>query len=51
MSSMRLKVLLDSIYLLPSFGIEVIGLTEQHIMQLRKIVIEKLVRYYYALVS
>jgi len=48
---MRLKVLLDSTYLLPSFGIKVVGLTEQHIMQLRKIAIEKLVRYYYAPVS
>ena len=46
MSSTALKVLLDSTYLLPSFGIEVEGLQNEHIVQLREAVIKDKIRFY-----
>ena len=46
MSSTALKVLLDSTYLLPSFGIEVEGLQNEHIIQLREAVIKGKIRFY-----
>jgi len=46
MSSTALKVLLDSAYLLPSFGIEVEGLQNEHIVQLREAVIKDKIRFY-----
>lgn len=44
--SSTVKVLLDSTYLLPSFGIEVEGLTERHLALLREAVLNKKVRIY-----
>ena len=46
MNSTVLKVLLDSTYLLPSFGIEVEGLTDREIAGLRKAKIEGKVKFY-----
>ena len=46
MNSTALKVLLDSTYLLPSFGIEVEGLQNEHIIQLREAVIKGKIRFY-----
>ena len=43
---MALEVLLDSTYLLPSFGIEVEGLSDEHIEALREAWSRGLVRYY-----
>ena len=43
---MALKVLLDSTYLLPSFGIEVKGLSDEHIRALRGAWSRGLVRFY-----
>jgi len=43
---MVLEVLLDSTYLLPSFGIEVEGFSEEHIRALREAWSRGLVRYY-----
>jgi len=45
-SYMALDVLLDSTYLLPSFGIEVEGLTDAHIRALREAWLRGLVRFY-----
>ncbi|RLE85146.1 MAG: hypothetical protein DRJ41_01775 [Thermoprotei archaeon] len=45
------RVLLDSTYLLPSFGIEVEGLTERHIAQLREAVLSRKVKLYCLLVA
>jgi hypothetical protein len=36
MSSSTIKVLLDSTYILPSFGVEVEGLSDEHVAQLRE---------------
>lgn len=46
MSSTAVKVLLDSTYLLPSFGIEVEGLLDEHIMQLREAAVKGKVKFY-----
>jgi len=43
---MVLNVLLDSTYLLPSFGIEVEGLSDEHIRALREAWLKGLVRFY-----
>jgi hypothetical protein len=36
MSSSTIKVLLGSTYILPSFGVEVEGLSDEHVAQLRE---------------
>lgn len=36
MSSTAVKVLLDSTYILPTFGIEVVGLTDEDLILLRE---------------
>ena len=41
-----LKVLLDSTYLLPTFGIEVEGLLDEHLARLREIAVKGRVRFY-----
>ncbi|MCS7364555.1 MAG: PIN domain-containing protein [archaeon GB-1867-035] len=46
MNSTRLKVLLDSTYILPSFGIEVEGLTDNHIAKLREAKIKGKIEFY-----
>ena len=46
MSYTGLKVLLDSTYILPSFGIEVDGLSDEHLAQLRQARINGKVRFY-----
>jgi len=46
MSSSTIRVLLDSTYLLPSFGVEVEGLSDEHIAQLREAAIKGKVRFH-----
>jgi len=46
MSYTVLKVLLDSTYLLPSFGIEVEKLSDEDILRLRKAAVEGKVKFY-----
>jgi len=46
MTSTAVKVLLDSTYLLPTFGIEVEGLTSRHIAELREAHVKGKVRFY-----
>lgn len=46
MSSTVLRVLLDSTYLLPSFGIEVEGLRDEHIVQLREAAVKGRAEFY-----
>ncbi|MDI9619271.1 MAG: hypothetical protein QFX33_00395 [Candidatus Nezhaarchaeota archaeon] len=46
MSSTTLKVLLDSTYILPSFGIEVEGLSADHIVRLREAGVKGEVKFY-----
>ncbi|RLE71651.1 MAG: hypothetical protein DRJ37_04540, partial [Thermoprotei archaeon] len=46
MSYTVLKVLLDSTYLLPSFGIEVGKLSDEDILRLRKAAVEGKVKFY-----
>ncbi|MHA1676286.1 MAG: hypothetical protein ACTSU6_03825 [Candidatus Njordarchaeales archaeon] len=41
-----IKVLLDTTYLLPTFGISVEGLTEKHLIELRQLRLKKHVEYY-----
>jgi len=45
MSSSAIKVLLDSTYILPSFGVEVEGISAEHIAQLREAAVKGRVRY------
>jgi len=44
--NITLKVLLDSTYLLPTFGIEVEGLLDEHLARLREIAVKGRVRLY-----
>ena len=46
MSSIRLKVLLDSTYLLPSFGVEIDGLSDRDITRLRNAAIKGEIKLY-----
>ena len=46
MSSSAIKVLLDSTYLLPSFGVDVEGLSNEHVVQLREAAVKGTVRFY-----
>ncbi len=45
MSSSAIKVLLDSTYILPSFGVEVDGLSAEHVAQLREAAVKGKVRF------
>ncbi len=44
--SSTIKVLLDSTYLLPSFGIEILGLTDNDIIELREQALKNNVKFY-----
>lgn len=46
-----IAVLLDSTYLLPVFGIAVEGVSDEALLRLRRLAIEKLVRLYYSPIS
>lgn len=46
MSFTPVKVLLDSTYILPSFGIEVEGLSDEHIVKLREAGVKGKVKYH-----
>ena len=46
MSSSTIKVLLDSTYVLPSFGIKVEELSDEHIAKLREAAVKGRVRFY-----
>ena len=46
MNATILKVLLDSTYLLPTFGIEVEGLLDEHLARLREIAMKSKVKFY-----
>lgn len=46
MSSSAIKVLLDSTYLLPSFGVDVEGFSDEHVAQLREAAVKGRVRFY-----
>ena len=46
MNYTNLKVLLDSTYILPSFGIEVEGILDEHLIQLRQAGIKGKIKFY-----
>jgi len=46
MSYTNLKVLLDSTYILPSFGVEVEGLSDEHLLQLRQARVAGKIKFY-----
>lgn len=46
MNTTVLKVLLDSTYLLPTFGIEVEGLLDEYLARLREIAMKGKVKFY-----
>jgi len=46
MNYTNLKVLLDSTYILPSFGIEVEGISDEHLIQLRQARIKGKIKFY-----
>jgi PIN domain nuclease of toxin-antitoxin system len=46
MSFQAIRVLLDSTYLLPSFGVDVEGLSDEHIAQLREAAVKGRVSFY-----
>ncbi len=46
MHSSTIKVLLDSTYILPSFGVEVEGLYSEHFIKLREAAVKGLVKFY-----
>jgi len=49
--NITLKVLLDSTYLLLTFGIEVEGLLDEHLARLREIAVKGRVRFYCSTVT
>ena len=47
-STKKLKVIIDSTYILPAFGIEIIGIDNQDLLKLENLRINNKVEYYYS---